>query len=204
MQISPKVQQALDDARSHLMRFAVAGSLTVTVISAVLLPLSHADAANLPPGNLAEHPQAGSAIDCQKRRVSDGDTVTGFCNGRETRIRLYCIDAPETSQGEWGKASGAYLESMMDHRFKLIIHDTDRYGRSIGEIFNSDGRNLNVEMAGSGAAVVYQQYCNDSHYYDAEDFAKQNGFGVWTATDPLIQAPWDYRRQQREITAPDR
>lgn len=202
MKISTKVQKSLDDARFHLMGFAAVSGLAITIITATLLPAnSYAETLNLPlpPGNLAEHPQANEAINCQKQWVSDGDTVNASCEGQgqKTRIRLYCIDAPETSQGEWGKAAGAHLEKMMDYRFKLIVQDTDRYGRLVGEVFNQDGRNLNVEMVGTGAASVYKSYCNESHYYDIEKFAKKNGFGIWKSDDPLIQSPWDYRKQQR-------
>lgn len=200
--ISPKIQEALDGARRNLSRFAAVSGLTITVVTAVLMPAdSYAAQSSLPPGNLAEHAMAKDAIDCKKNWVSDGDTVNAYCDGKKTRIRLYCIDAPETSQGEWGKASGKYLEGKMGNRFKLIIQDTDQYGRSVGEIFDAnDGRNLNMEMVGNGAAAVYSHYCdkrNDSHYYKAEEFAKNNGFGIWGVDDPLIQAPWEYRRLDR-------
>lgn len=200
--ISAKIQQALDEARSHLIGFSAVSGLAITVITATVLPAnSFADELKLPPGNMMEHPKSDQAVDCQKQWVSDGDTVVASCDGSRTRIRLYCIDAPETSQANWGKAAGAYLEGMMDHRFKMIVHDTDNYGRTIGELFNRDGRNLNVEMVGAGAASVYKHFCDETHYYDVEAFAKKNNYGIWESDDPLIQAPWDYRRIEKNKEA---
>lgn len=184
------------------MRFAAVSGLSITVISATLIPAnSHADTVKIPPpGHLTSHPSASKAINCEKNWVSDGDTVNAFCEGKKTRIRLYCIDAPETSQGQWGNTSSRQLQKIMNNRFKLIIQDTDRYGRAVGEIFNADGKNLNLAMVGSGAASVYKSYCNkkdNEHYYSVEAFAKENKYGIWSSNDPLIKAPWEYRKLER-------
>ena len=74
--------------------------------------------------------------------------------------------------------------------------DTDRYGRTVAELF-SQGRNINLSMVESGHAVVYDQYvsgCEDeAAYLDAEKTAQMNQLEFWSST-PVVM-PWDFRRQ---------
>ena len=82
----------------------------------------------------------------------------------------------------------------MDLRTKA----TDRYGRTVAEIFSS-GRNINQALVGSGAAFVYWQYirgCDRNTYSRLETEARLRRLGVWS-TPGGITRPWDYRRGRR-------
>ena len=168
--------------RSRLYRFWIVAALALT------LPwLAHSYMA----------PQTGDRLagECRVLRVVDGDGVRLDCGpGRENlNVRLYCIDAPETSQAPWGDRSTQHLLSMLGPTVALERMDTDRYGRTIGRLI-SDGRDLNLQMVADGQAAVYRQFCSERKYYAAERQAREAGVGIW-AVPGLHQAPWEYRRR---------
>jgi endonuclease YncB( thermonuclease family) len=141
---------------------------------------------------------AGDA--CKVYRVSDADTATVECPNQEerTRVRFYCVDAPETSQDPWGKISTDYLLRYIKpgSMVKVKQFDKDRYGRIVGELHTTDGVNLNLTLVKAGMVAVYPQYCKDQRYYQAESTAKASKLGIW-AEPGLHQTPWEYRRQNR-------
>ena len=134
------------------------------------------------------------AADCRLRRVFDGDTVQASCEGQTLKIRLYCLDAPERSQKPWGRESRIHLQGILPKTFVLKEKETDRYGRTVGEILDPDtGRNINLRMVEDGQAAVYHRYCRDSRYPRAEREAKAARRGIWRQPG-RHQRPWDYRR----------
>lgn len=130
--------------------------------------------------------------------VGDGDTirVTG-ANGQKVTIRLACIDAPETAQGESGAVATQMLKQLLAAGSLEIRPQTvDRYGRTVAEIY-AGGRNVNLEMVRMGAAYVYQQYlsgCDESAYLGAESQAERYRFGVWRWGNEV--KPWDFRKSR--------
>jgi micrococcal nuclease len=68
-------------------------------------------------------------------RVADGDTLTVITpNHTKLRIRLFGIDAPETSKGPnsrskpYGKEAEAYLKQLVEgKRVQVEIYGTDQY-----------------------------------------------------------------------------
>jgi len=94
--------------------------------------------------------------------VTDGDTLTVRSDsGVATRIRLWGIDAPEKRQA-YGNVSKRYLSSLaFGKRVRVLVRDTDRYGRNVSEIILPDGRNANQEMVRAGYAWWYRRYAPD-------------------------------------------
>jgi len=134
-------------------------------------------------------------------KVSDGDTVK---LSDKRSIRLCGIDAPETKQ-PGGKEAREFLEALVQKSkgsAYLVQTDTDRYGRTVGEIFISDslGReiNLNSEMLISGNAYFYRQYSkcpNRDRFELAEEIAKKSSAGVWASSG--YELPSDYRKRTK-------
>jgi len=130
--------------------------------------------------------------------VGDGDTISiELQNGKRVTIRLACIDAPETAQSPWGKASSLRLKQLLPVGQPILERsiETDRYGRTVAEIFIGS-QSINLQMVQEGQAVVYKKYLNNCNqmqqqYLDAEVFARQQKLGFWNQTNP--QMPWDYR-----------
>lgn len=127
---------------------------------------------------------------CQVRRIYDGDTMTLNCNGRKVKTRLYCIDAPEMNQHPWGRQARDALRKITPKTVVLRTVDTDRYGRSVGEVFapGSD-ESLNLQLVKQGQAAVYWQYCKRPGYFWAEQQARSAGKGIWRQAG-LQQRPW--------------
>jgi hypothetical protein len=68
------------------------------------------------------------------------------------QIRLHGVDAPETGQDYGSRAKQASSEMAFGKMVTIRPHDTDRFGRTVAEVILSDGRLLNQEMVGQGAA----------------------------------------------------
>lgn len=132
--------------------------------------------------------------------VGDGDTVRVISRSREkVTIRLACIDAPETAQGESGKWSTQTLKGLIQGKpISLKPQVKDRYGRTVAEIY-VESRNINLQMVQLGAAYAYRQYlrqCDEDAYLNAETTAMRRKLGVWGPYQPDMK-PWDFRRSRR-------
>lgn len=129
--------------------------------------------------------------------VGDGDTIRVKRNGEGISVRLACTDAAEKAQSPWGGMATAKLKELLPvgQAVELRVADTDRYGRTIAEVFK-DGSSVNLQMVKSGQAVVYRQYLSactstQDQYLRAEAQAKAQRLGFWEQAAPIM--PWDYR-----------
>lgn len=128
---------------------------------------------------------------CAVRNIYDGDTMTVICGGREEKIRLHCIDAPEMGQKPWGRRSRDHLRSITPSQVEIRPIERDRYGRLVGEVLMGSV-SLNLAMVEAGQAAVYNRYCSDGRYPAAERQARQEGQGVWVEPG-MQQRPWEWR-----------
>ena len=132
--------------------------------------------------------------------VGDGDTITVSNGAQKIRVRLACIDAPETSQSPYGIESRQALQRMLPIGTDVTIRTkaTDRYGRTFGEVLKGSA-NINQSLVGSGNAFVYWQYikgCDRQTYSRLENDARLKRLGVWSVNGG-IQRPWDYRSSRK-------
>ena len=132
--------------------------------------------------------------------VGDGDTITVTNGAQKIRVRLACIDAPETSQTPYGMESRQALQKLLPIGTEVTVHTktTDRYGRTVGEVLKGS-TNINQQQVASGNAFVYWQYisgCDRQTYSRLENDARLKRLGVWSVTGG-IQRPWDYRRSRK-------
>ena len=91
----------------------------------------------------------------------DGDTCTSTTG---EKIRLACIDTPELRGSKAdpipAKESRDYLRSFIkDKSITLIRYTTDRYGRTVGELY-ANGSNVQQEMVRAGHAKIYTKYAS--------------------------------------------
>ena len=131
--------------------------------------------------------------ECEVLNIYDGDTMTLQCPGEteKTKVRLYCIDTPEMKQEPWGTQARDYLRSITENTVKLVSLDVDRYGRIVGEVYN-DNVSLNLAQVKARQAAVYDAFCEDSEYKEAEKEARDAKFGIWSEQG-LQQTPWKWR-----------
>ena len=100
--------------------------------------------------------------------VYDGDTIRveidlGFGlkwtgDGKGVQIRLQGINSPELRGNE--KTSGIlsrdWLKKEIDGRdiiLKTIKDSTEKYGRYLGVVFTTDGKNINESLVSEGLAI---------------------------------------------------
>jgi len=131
--------------------------------------------------------------------VNDGDTITVrmIDTGRQERVRLATIDAPEMNQ-PYGKAAKKSLSDLVfEKKIRLEIIDRDQYNRIVGEVF-LNGLNVNVEQIRRGFAWHYKQFQKQQTeeqkrvYSSAEEVAKQSRSGLWRDQNP--EPPWLFRK----------
>ena len=89
----------------------------------------------------------------------DGDTCTTESG---EKIRLACIDAPEirgkNADPLKAKASKEFINNLLSNKkVKIKRIDTDRYGRTVAEIF-VEGTNIQKLMVQNGFAKIYSKY----------------------------------------------
>ncbi|MEP0858101.1 thermonuclease family protein [Trichocoleus sp. DQ-U1] len=134
----------------------------------------------------------------QVASVKDGDTIAVTSSGKLLKIRFACIDAPEEEQNPWGTTSTSRLKTLLPkgQTINLRVVDTDRYGRTVAEVFKA-GKSINLQMVAEGQAVVYPQYINGcagtkNQYLQSESQAKQQRLGFWNQVKPVM--PWNVRK----------
>ncbi|WP_306546007.1 thermonuclease family protein [Desulfobulbus sp.] len=133
--------------------------------------------------------------------VTDGDTINVERKGRQLRVRLYGIDAPEMNQSFGQKAKELTSSLILGRNVDVEQKDIDRYGRIVG-LVKIDGQGLNELIIQNGYAWVYQQYCKEnfcSEWNQSEAAARKQKKGLWS--DPVAIAPWDWRHHK---SAPQR
>lgn len=140
-------------------------------------------------------PKQAAYFSCNLKKVVDGDTVDAYCGGRNLRIRLIGIDAPEMGQKPWGQQSKENLEDLLNRKFSLESHGKDTYGRQLGKLIYS-GRDLNLEMINQGWAVAYDGKDTPKNYKEAQEIAKNKKIGIWSKKG-LHQDPKKWRRQKQ-------
>ena len=160
-------------------------------------PASSAPKRSSPSPQRAAKPAAGPVALIS---VGDGDTIrVRGSNGPPITIRMACIDAPETAQGQAGAdATAALSQFLAAGRLEIRPQTVDRYGRTVAEVY-AGGRNVNLEMARTGAAFVYRQYlsgCDQNAYLEAEAYAQRFRQGVWRWGN--VQPPWEFRQQRKK------
>jgi micrococcal nuclease len=146
------------------------------------------------------------------KKVADGDTVTVVTDdGTKLKIRLYGIDAPETTKmnhrtgvvskpGQpYGEEAYRALESkVLGKKVTVKIMDIDRYKRSVAVVY-LNSRDINREIVKEGYAWAYREYLKGpyaSEYIEAENEARSKHLGLWQQANPM--PPWEFRKRQKK------
>jgi endonuclease YncB( thermonuclease family) len=123
--------------------------------------------------------------------VLDGDTISVLVNGREQRVRLAEVDAPEKGQA-YGQRSKQSLSDLVYGKTVTVLPvDTDRYGRTVAHV-RIGSMDASMEQVRRGMAWSYDQYVKDPNIRSAAAAAKQAKLGLWSEGNPT--APWIYRK----------
>ena len=87
-------------------------------------------------------------------KVIDGDTIE---IETEERVRLICIDSPETNEPYYTEAKNFLISYILNKKVKLVkdVSETDRYGRLLRYIYLED-EFVNGVLVEEGYARVYR------------------------------------------------
>jgi endonuclease YncB( thermonuclease family) len=129
------------------------------------------------------------------QRIIDGDTIE--IHGR--RIRLFGIDAPESSQlcvrptGERWRCGQQASFALADRIGRAAVtcqpRDLDRYDRVVAVCFKGN-EDLNRRMISNGWAVAFRRYSLD--YVASETSARRSQINIWSGE---FDMPWNWRAQ---------
>lgn len=126
-------------------------------------------------------------------KVNDGDTVRLETARGVLRVRLDSIDAPEKKQAFGSRSRQALRELLpVGSPVKLLELGQDRYQRTLGQIYLTDGTNVNALQVRNGQAWVFTRYCRDPAYWmPLQREAQEHRRGLWIEAGAV--PPWEFR-----------
>jgi micrococcal nuclease len=124
--------------------------------------------------------------------IADGDTFTLLTEENDrVKVRLHGIDCPEKKQ-DFGQVAKQKLGSLV---FSKTVHvvkkDVDRYGRTVGLVYDDHNICVNEAMLKAGLAWHYLKYDQNPEWQQMENTARENHLGLWSQADPT--PPWEWR-----------
>ena len=142
-------------------------------------------------------------------RALDADTVEIEIDGKRVRLRLPSANAPETNDSKPYDMTQPLAREATEFTKNFIsdpaarLSDTqgsDKYGRTLGDIINSDGKSLNQELIREGLAKA--TYGDDPQAKANADLLglKEVGLAGGATTEQQVRAI-ERRAFQREQTA---
>ena len=148
-------------------------------------------------------PQTHEPFHATVNRVIDGDTIEVRIEGTNLRVRLWGIDAPETSQPN-GPASLQYLTRLAPPKSKISLHPVtmDTYQRLVavtGHAEDPQDWAINVKLVAFGHAYHVDNFESKDNacLTEAQNLAQQNQLGLWNGAPQGGTRPWDYRGMKR-------
>lgn len=130
--------------------------------------------------------------------VLDGDTIEVLYSGKAERIRLTGIDCPEKKQPFGQRAKQITSALVFAKSVTVVNHGRDKYKRTLGDVFLSDGTHINRELVAQGWCWHYEKYApNDLILAGLEISARMAQKGLWVDPDPV--PPWEWRKRGKAV-----
>jgi micrococcal nuclease len=125
-------------------------------------------------------------------RVVDGDTIVVRYNGKYEKVRLLCVDTPESVHSDkkqnipMGKVATRYTQKKLTSKYVNLEFEIKRlrgnYGRLLAYVF-VDGENLNLDLVRQGLSPYYTKYGKsekyDAEFRAAEKKARKEKLNIW-------------------------
>jgi len=140
-------------------------------------------------------------------RVSDGDSLIVEIDGRETKVRLIGINAPELDEC-YGSEARARLGSLVLDRSVTLVADEDaedQYGRMLSYVY-VDGSLVNEELVAGGFVMARSYQPNTTFESDlaaAQDRARQAGAGMWASDTCSVESSLHISSIRADAQGPD-
>lgn len=125
-------------------------------------------------------------------RVFDGDTIVVKYGGKYEKIRMLCVNTPESVHQDekqnipMGKVASRYTQKKLigkDVRLEFEIKRIrGNHGRLLAYVF-VDGQNFNLDLVRHGLSPYYTKYGKsekyDSEFRAAEKQARKEKLNIW-------------------------
>lgn len=130
----------------------------------------------------------------------DGDTVEINLNGRVEKVRMLCVDTPETHHPRlgvqpFGPEASEYTKKILAVGTKVEIEPgigegRDKYGRLLAYIY-VNGKMFNEMLLEEGLARVAYIYAPNTQYVDEfyaiQKKAQKKGIGIWSIENYALE-----------------
>lgn len=160
--------------RQHTIRFAAVLTLLLVAV---------------PPPAIGGEDRVGDSL-VQVLRVVDGDTIVVQDGQSLRRVRLKCVDTPETVDPRkpiqfYGPEASAFTKQKLSQKRVRLEFDSrdrvDRYHRALAYVFLEDGTLLNRELVGAGYARTTRYPCRyRAEFRRLEQEACESRRGLWS------------------------
>lgn len=125
-------------------------------------------------------------------RVVDGDTIVIKYNGKYEKVRLLCVNTPESVHLDekqnipMGKVASRYTQKKLTDKYVKLEFEINRLrgknGHLLAYVF-IDGQNFNLDLVRQGLSPYYTKY-GRSEKYDvefraAEKQARKEKLNIW-------------------------
>ena len=128
-------------------------------------------------------------------RVVDGDTIVVDYQGKHEKVRLLCVDTPESVHPDkkqnipMGKVASNYAKKKLGGKYVDLEFEGSRrrgnYGRLLTYVF-VDGQNFNLDLVKQGLSPYYTKYGlskkYDREFKAAEKSARKQKLNIWGDT----------------------
>ena len=136
-------------------------------------------------------PALASADKYRVVRVVDGDTIVVDYHGEYEKVRLLCVNTPESVHRDkkqnipMGEVASDYSKERLTGKYVDLEFEgpfRGRYGRLLAYVF-VDGKNFNVELVRQGLSPYYTKYGlsqkYDQEFRKAERYARKHKLNIW-------------------------
>ncbi|MBN2515076.1 MAG: thermonuclease family protein [Deltaproteobacteria bacterium] len=153
-------------------------------------------------------------------RVVDGDTIVIDYNGKPEKVRLLCVNTPESVHPDkkqnvpMGKGASRYAKKRLSGKYVDLEFEGNRtrgkYRRLLSYVF-VDGENLNLELVRQGLSPYYTKYGLSENYdrdfREAERFARHHRLNIWGSTESAakyfrLKSKWGQKQSEAKRGAP--
>lgn len=133
----------------------------------------------------------GGTITARVKRAVDGDTLVAVYKNKDYRVRLLCIDTPESVMTgvkvqAYGKEASEKLKELVQGKDVRLVFEKDtddRYDRLLAYVILDDGSCVNSILVSEGYArveFVKPNTVNKEYFTGLMEYAISQGRGSWS------------------------
>lgn len=156
--------------------------VNIPVVESSESPISATDLEGIVPGG---------TINVEVKRVVDGDTIRAYYQGEEYKVRLLCIDTPESvkenvEEQPYGEKAVERLKELIAGKDVRMVFENevrDRYDRLLAYILLEDGVCVNAMMVSEGYAranTVKPNTVHNDYFNGLMEEAIREEKGLWS------------------------